>query len=87
VGTVQFIPMFKQNFSLRNVGSTYLFVLQWCGQLVKLLCSFRLCSACAVQLQLFAFETASSSIELFVLLQQPSSGAGRLTVEVSGSHT
>lgn len=86
VGTIQLILMFKQNFSLRNVGSTYLSVLQWCGQLVKLLCSFSLRSACAVELRLVAFETVSSAIELFALLQQPSSGVGRLTVEVYGSH-
>jgi len=87
VGTIQFILLFKQNFSLRNVGSTYLSVLQWCGQLVKLLCSSRLCSACAVELRLVAFETVCSSIELFALLQRSSLGVGRLTVEVSGSHT
>jgi hypothetical protein len=79
--------MFKQNFSLRNVGSTYLSVLQWCGQLVKLVCSFRLRSACALELRLVAFETVSFSIELFGLLQQHSSGVGSLTFEVSGSQT
>jgi hypothetical protein len=57
VGTIQFILMFKQNFSVRNVGSLYLPVLQWCGQLVKVLCSFRLRSVWAVELRLVAFET------------------------------
>lgn len=87
VGTIQFIRLFKQNFSLRNVGSTYLSVLQWCGQLVKLPCSFRLRSVCAVELWFVAFETVCSSFELFALLQRPSLGLGRLSVEVSGSHT
>jgi hypothetical protein len=86
VGRIQFILLFKQNFSLRNVGSTYLSVLQECGRLVKLLCPFCLRSACAVELRL-VFETVCSSIELFALLQRPRLGVGRLIVEVSGSHT
>jgi hypothetical protein len=68
--------MFKQNFSLRNVGSSYQSVLQWCGRLVKLVCSFSECSACAAELR-FCF-WAVSSIELFVLLQQPGSVEGLL---------